>query len=332
MNIRLEHVDLPDALTEIGDTAFAGARLTSLSIPKSVIKIGRKAFHLHHLKELTVPGNVKEIGESAFEGTPKAITLKKLVLEEGIETIASGAFKEGYLESVRIPNSLKSIADDAFANNSGTNNDHIVVCYTKNKAHLDWPKASSYKVVFEEDKTNKPVIQKVTGIKITALSKKVAAGKKMTLKATVSPSNAANKKVTWKSSNKKVATVNSKGVVTMKKKSGGKTVTITAIAADGSGVKAAYKITSMKGVVKKVTISGKKSVKAGKSLKLKAKVKASKKANKKLKWTSSNTKYAKVTSSGKVKTLKAGKGHKVKITAKATDGSGKKKTVTIKIK
>ena len=57
-----------------------------------------------------------------------------------------------------------------------------------------------------------------------------------------------------------------------------------------------------------------------------------KKANKKLKWTSSNKKYATVSSAGKVKALKAGKGKKVKITAAATDGSGKKKTITIKIK
>lgn len=172
----------------------------------------------------------------------------------------------------------------------------------------------------------------VSKIKITGISKKIAAGKKISLKATVSPANATDKAVTWKSSNKKVATVNSKGVVTMKKNSGGKKVKITATAKDGSGVKATYTISSMKGKVKKVSISGAKKVKAGKSLKLKAKVTASKGANKKVKWTSSNTKYAKVTSSGKVKTYKAGKGKKVKITAKATDGSGKKKTVTIKIK
>ncbi len=173
---------------------------------------------------------------------------------------------------------------------------------------------------------------KVSKIKLSGISKKIAAGKKIKLTANITPSNAANKSVTWKSSNKKIATVNSKGVVTMNKKSGGKSVTITATAKDGSKVKAAYKITSMKGVVKKVAISGKKTVKAGKTLKLKAKVTASKKANKTLKWTSSNKKYATVSSSGKVKALKAGKGKKVKITAMATDGSGKKKVVTIKIK
>lgn len=87
----------------------------------------------------------------------------------------------------------------------------------------------------------------------------------------------------------------------------------------------------MKGVVKRVAISGKTSVKAGKTLKLKAKVTASKKANKKIKWTSSNKKYASVSSSGTVKAYKAGKGKKVKITAAATDGSGKKKVVTVRI-
>ena len=167
---------------------------------------------------------------------------------------------------------------------------------------------------------------------MSGISKKIAAGKKIKLTANITPSNAVNKSVTWKSSNKKIATVNSKGVVTMNKKSGGKSVTITATAKDGSKVKAAYKITSMKGVVKKLAISGKKTVKAGKTLKLKAKVTATKKANKTLKWTSSNKKYATVSSSGKVKALKAGKGKKVKITAMATDGSGKKKAITIKIK
>lgn len=177
---------------------------------------------------------------------------------------------------------------------------------------------------------------KVSKVTLTGLSKQIAAGKKVKLSAKILPSAATNKKVQWKSSNTRVATVSQSGVVTMKKNSGGRSVTITATAKDGSKKKASYKITSMKGVVKKVTISGKKTIalKAGKTLKLKAKVTASnsRKANKALKWTSSNTKYAKVTSAGKVKTYKAGKGKTVKITAMATDGSGKKKTITVKIK
>lgn len=171
-------------------------------------------------------------------------------------------------------------------------------------------------------------------IKITlyGISKQIAAGKKIRLTAQGIPLGAPLPNLTWSTSNPKVATVTQTGVVTVKKKTGGKSVTITATAADGSGISASWKINSMKGVVKKIAVTGAKTVKAGKSLKLKAKVTATKGANKKLKWTSSNTKYATVTSSGKVKTFKAGKGKKVKITAMAMDGSNKKKTVTIKIK
>lgn len=173
---------------------------------------------------------------------------------------------------------------------------------------------------------------KVNKIKLQGLSNKIAAGKKLKLTAAILPETATNKKILWKSSNPKAATVTQTGVVTLKKKRGGKKAVITAAAADGSGAKAFWKVTSMKGIVKKVKLTGNKPVKAGKSVKLKAKVKATKKANKKLLWTSSNTKYATVNAKGVVKTKKAGKRKKVKITAMATDGSGKKATVTIKIK
>lgn len=170
MNIRLEKVEIPETVTEIGDMAFAGARLSSLHIPNSVVRIGRKAFHLHHLKELTIPGNVKEIGDSAFEGTFKAITLKKLVLQEGIESIGSCAFKEGYLESVKLPKSLKVLADDAFEANAGTNNDHVVVCYTENVNHLEFPTSKSHRIVLQAQWDSECFV--FEGNKVVGLSKK----------------------------------------------------------------------------------------------------------------------------------------------------------------
>ena len=165
-------------------------------------------------------------------------------------------------------------------------------------------------------------------------SKKIAAGKKLKLTCTAAPVNADDRRVVWKSSNKKYATVSAKGVVTTKKAGSGKRVIITATAKDGSGKKATYKISIVKHVVKSVKITTKtKTVKPGKKLSLKAKVTVSgKTANKALLWTSSNTKYATVSKTGVVKASKKAKGKSVKITARALDGSGKKATIKIKIK
>lgn len=189
----------------------------------------------------------------------------------------------------------------------------------------------------DSEEPDEPEEIKVRKISITGMSKKVAAGKKITLTAKVTPQNADNTKVTWSTSNKKYATVSSKGVVTTKKAGAGKSVTITATAKDGSKVKAKYKISIMKNAVKSISFTAKtkavKTIKVGKKLTLKTTVKTTgSKVNKVLKWSSSHTKYATISSKGVVKANKAGKGKKVKFTAMATDGTGKKATITIKIK
>lgn len=178
-----------------------------------------------------------------------------------------------------------------------------------------------------------PVSVSVTGIKVTSqLSTSIAAGKKVQLQAEVTPSDATDKGITWTSSNKNVATVNANGLVTIKKNAGGKKVTITATAKDGSNISKKITLTCMKGSVKSIKISGNTTVKAGKQVKLTAKVTTQNgSANKKVVWTSSNPKLATVSSSGVVKTVKGKKGT-VKITASSVDGTNKKKTITIKIK
>ncbi len=182
------------------------------------------------------------------------------------------------------------------------------------------------KFIVEKVSLNKNT-PKISNITIRAISNKIAPGKKIKL-----TTNLPKSKIKWITSNPKLATVDKNGVVKINKKAAGKKVRITAIATDGSGKKKAFVIRIMKGEVKKIIIKGKKRVQAGKTLKLKAKVKAGKGANKKLLWTSSNIKYATVTSSGKVKTKKAGKKKTVKITAMAADGSNKKATIKIQIK
>ena len=81
-----------------------------------------------------------------------------------------------------------------------------------------------------------------TKVSLNKTSATLRYGKTLTLKAKVSPSYATSTKVTWKCSNTKYATVNSKGVVKAKKAGIGHTVTVTATASDGSKQKASCRI------------------------------------------------------------------------------------------
>ena len=176
-------------------------------------------------------------------------------------------------------------------------------------------------------------VYKVTSIKLAAApSRYITAGKRVQLRATITPSNATNKAVTWKSSNTRIATVSSTGIVTFNKNAGGKKVTITATAKDGSKKYARITLACMKGSVKSIRLSGKTTVTNGQSTKVTAAVTSQGgSANRSLTWSSSNTKLATVDKYGKVKTIKGKKGT-VTITARATDGSGKKATIKIRIK
>lgn len=137
---------------------------------------------------------------------------------------------------------------------------------------------------------------------------------KQTLTATVSPSNATNKKLTWKSSNTNIAKVDDNGVVTAVGK-GSATITVTTV--DGGKTDTCtVKVTqvAVTGVaLNKSSIT----VEKGNSYTLTATVKPSDAYNKNITWSSDNKSVATVDSSGKVKALKAGS---AKITVTTEDG------------
>lgn len=161
------------------------------------------------------------------------------------------------------------------------------------------------------------VKESVTSITLNKKSYKLGVGKSFTLKATVKNSTATNKGVYWKSSNTKVATVNSKGKVTAKRLG---YATITAVAKDGSGVEASCNIRVVVPVssikLNKTAIT----LVEGRTTKLKATVRPAKATYKTGKWTSSNTKVAVVSSNGTITALSEGTAI-IKFTAK--DDSGK---------
>lgn len=165
--------------------------------------------------------------------------------------------------------------------------------------------------------------KKPTKITLKATSKTVdIKGKVKVSVKSVKPSKA-SKSVTYKSSNKKIATVSSKGTVIGKKKG---TVKITATSKKNKKVKSTIKITvkDLKASSVKLNTTSK-TVASGKTTTLKATVKgATGFYNQGVTWKSSNTKVATVSSKGVVKGIAAGQA-----TITATEKGGSKKATCL---
>ena len=173
---------------------------------------------------------------------------------------------------------------------------------------------------------------KVTGVALNKTKARLEVNESLKLTATIKPSNATNKNVTWKSSNTNVATVDKNGNV---KAVGAGTATITVTTKDGS-----YKAQATVTVTKKeepkeetVKVTGISLDKAsltlteGGSGKFTATVNPSNATNKNVEWTSSNTAVATVDQNGNVKAVSAGT---ATITVTTKDGSFKAQaTVTV---
>ena len=131
----------------------------------------------------------------------------------------------------------------------------------------------------------------------------------------ITPSDAENKNVRWSSSNTKVATVSSSGVI---KAAGNGTCKITATTTDGTNLSASFNITVNIKATKITLDKTKIELTTGKETeKITASIEPSI-ANKNVKYTSSNTSIATVSSDGVVTAVGSGT---CKITAAPTDGS-----------
>lgn len=145
---------------------------------------------------------------------------------------------------------------------------------------------------------------RATDVEISSSSIKVYETKSKTLKATVLPADASNKSVTWKSSDTKIAKVDSNGKVTGVKAG---TAYITATTANGKySVKC--KVTVQKTIYSEKIMLDKSSLTLsdGKSYYLEATVFPENTTTKTLVWSSSNSKVAEVDKYGEVTAVKPG--------------------------
>lgn len=161
----------------------------------------------------------------------------------------------------------------------------------------------------------------VKSIQLNASSVTLSPGSTYQLKATVKPANAANKKITYTTSNSKVATVTSAGKITVV---GCGTCTITAKSNNGKTAKMSVNVPQP--AVTKVTLNTTSVNMLGSKVTLKATCQPNG-SNQKVTWSSNNTKVATVSSSGVV----TPKGYGTcTITAKSKNGVTAACTVTVK--
>ena len=167
----------------------------------------------------------------------------------------------------------------------------------------------------------------VTGITLNSTSATIYPGDDLQLTATVSPSNATNKAVTWRSSNTAVATVDATGKVTAKAVG---SCSITATATDGSGKSASCAITVAPILATSVSLNRTSaSIDPGQTVQLTATVLPANVTNNAVTWRSSNTTVATVDQNGKVTGKTPGS---CTITCTTADGSNKTATCAITVK
>ena len=110
----------------------------------------------------------------------------------------------------------------------------LLILKTTNGVALDTVVIKQYNV--SGKMTPRAAEVKVTSLTMNRPNVTINGEKNVQLSVAVKPDNATNKNVTWASSDTSIAKVDAKGLVTIGRKKG--KVTITATAADGSGVKA----------------------------------------------------------------------------------------------
>ena len=260
----LESVELPETISGISYNAFSNCiHLKSIEIPEGVPEIAQNQFAgCSKLSMITIHKNVKRIYSGAFDGVQdgliinyygskddwKAIqidgnneTLKKAVINYIVPVTGIVLSNQSLVLSVNETCTLTASVHTENAINKnviGSSDNTSVAEVDQNGRVMGKLPGSAVITVRTEDGDRKAscsiTVKKneiaVTGVTLNQTTLTMNVGSSTKLTATVSPSNADNKKIIWSSDNVNVAEVNKTGEVTANKSG---TAVITATAEDG---------------------------------------------------------------------------------------------------
>ena len=326
----LTSITLPDTLKTIGANAFYKCTsLIAVTIPSSVTAMGNKVFlECSSLSIVDFNASVNSIPANTFYNCTSLITIT-FPDDSPISIIDNEAF--GYCSSlsyITLPKHLNTIKRFSFEYCTSLSiiyfpktiisidisvGNSFFQCSTSKLMMFGYPNtiaetcAKKYKYQFFP----LPLIDSIT----LSGSSTVNVESEIALSATISPTDAYNTELLWRSSNPEVAEVEyNTGIVTAIK--AGKT-TISAHSLDASAQEAYIEITVTANVTS-LAISGPNSVNVGSKVSLNTDIKPLSAENKNLSWSSSNEKIATVDQNGIVTGVKSGK---VIISASSTDGT-----------
>lgn len=339
-NSKLESVTFHTALETmtIGNNAF-----NQCPILNKVYITNMKSFAQTNFNN--AKANPANTSQHIYDANGKEIV--NVVLPKGTKYVNNNAFNGcAFIESIEMPATMDHVNDDIFVGCSALKD---VYCYAEevpefigvnNPASMDdvfqnatlhviYGNEEAYKAdawwkrFYKIEGCNAPsdADKKVTSITISQTEATLKPNDTMQLEATVYPTDAANKKILWTSSNENVAIVTDEGFVLAITEG---EADIIAEASDGTGIKAKCHLTvenEKKPVVPIVEIKFEESpvtIVLGESKKLNVLFNPVNASNKTLQWKSVNSDVASVDKDGNVLGVSAGKSI---IQAKTTDGS-----------
>ena len=335
----LTSVEIPNSVTSIGSYAFYKCSgLTSVEIPNSVTEIGYAAFaYCSGLTSVEIPNSVTSIGSSAFYKcsglklaffNAKNCSFNNSVFSSSGLTLVIGADVEQIEGQLLSSNATKIVTQAATPPviTSQTFSDKSCPLYVPQGSYAKYWAAD----VWGEFTNIKTIDNLITKIELNKSSMNLGTNNITQLSATITPGNATLKDIYWVSDNPTIASVDQNGKVT-----GLKTgiTTITAMAIDGSGVKATCKVSVSTIIAESLTLNPSQLTLAiNQSAKITPVITPDNTTSTSLEWSTSNAGVApfKANSDGSISVLGAADGVAT-ITCHTTDGSDLTATCTVTV-
>lgn len=360
-NEHLQEITLPERLQGLGSAAFENnSALESVTFHTALetMTIGNNAFNQCPVLSKVFITNMKSFAQTNFNNakanpanTSQHIynadgeEIINVALPKGTKYINNNAFNGcAYIQSIKMPATMDHINDDIFVGCSALKD---VYCYAEEvpefigvndpsemndvfanaTLHVVYGHEQAYKAdawwkrFCNVEGCDAPSDDEVTSVVLNQTELTMKPDETIQLTATVYPTNAANKKVVWTSSNDEVAMVTEDGFVLAMAEG---EADITATSAENSSIKAVCHIEVEKEKVPVVTIVGIKfeespvTISMGETKKLNVIFDPIDATNKQLEWKSTKTSVVDVDQEGNILGVSEGKAI---ITAKTTDGS-----------